>query len=238
VYPNLPTLRQHRAALTEGMTLHTRSARPAARRTRSTILAATLVVVTAAVVALLGHPSSLPSSAPHSSTSSRQLALRQRDRPPLAPDGADRSETGVLGGTTVFRDDVAAVANLDPDLLRALRRAAREAALDGVEIDVTSGWRSRQHQERLFRRAVATYGSRSEAARWVAVPGTSLHEAGDAVDLGPSQATAWLSGHGARFGLCQIYGNEPWHYELRPDAAAHGCPPMYADPTQDPRMHR
>ena len=31
-------------------------------------------------------------------------------------------------------------------------------------------------------------------------------------------ATAWLSEHGAAYGLCQIYGNEPWHYELRPDA--------------------
>ena len=58
---------------------------------------------------------------------------------------------------------------------------------------------------------------------------------GDAVDLGPSGA-AWLSEHGAAYGLCQIYRNEPWHYELRPAAAVHGCPAMYADPTHDPRM--
>jgi zinc D-Ala-D-Ala carboxypeptidase len=38
--------------------------------------------------------------------------------------------------------------------------------------------------------------------------------------------------------LCQIYSNEPWHYELRPEAIDHGCPPMYADPTQDPRMQQ
>ena len=43
---------------------------------------------------------------------------------------------------------------------------------------------------------------------------------------------------GAQYGLCQIYGNEPWHYELRRDASDHGCPPMYADPTQDPRMQQ
>ncbi len=36
----------------------------------------------------------------------------------------------------------------------------------------------------------------------------------------------------------QIYSNEPWHYELRPEAIDHGCPPMYADPTQDPRMQQ
>jgi hypothetical protein len=35
---------------------------------------------------------------------------------------------------------------------------------------------------------------------------------------------------------CQIYSNESWHYELRPQAIDHGCPPMYADPTHDPRM--
>jgi zinc D-Ala-D-Ala carboxypeptidase len=57
-----------------------------------------------------------------------------------------------------------------------------------------------------------------------------------AVDVGPSEATAWLSAHGTAYGLCQIYGNEPWHYEPRPLAARQGCPPMYADPTQHPRL--
>ena len=70
----------------------------------------------------------------------------------------------------------------------------------------------------------------------MATPDTSAHVSGDAVDIGHSDATAWLSEHGAEYGLCQIYGNEPWHYELRPEASDHGCPPMYADPTHDPRM--
>ena len=61
---------------------------------------------------------------------------------------------------------------------------------------------------------------------------------GDAVDIGPSDAAAWLSEHGAAYGLCQIYGNEPWHYELRPEAGDQGCPAMYADPTHDPRMQQ
>jgi hypothetical protein len=72
----------------------------------------------------------------------------------------------------------------------------------------------------------------------VATPETSAHVSGDAVDIGPSDAAAWLSAHGAAFGLCQIYGNEPWHYELRPDAIGHGCPAMYADPTHDPRTQQ
>ena len=87
-------------------------------------------------------------------------------------------------------------------------------------------------------RRSSKYGSEKEAARWVATPNTSAHVSGDAVDIGPFDATAWLSEHGAEYRLCQIYSNEPWHYELRPGAIDHGCPPMYADPTHDPRMRQ
>jgi hypothetical protein len=124
---------------------------------------------------------------------------------------------------------------LDPDLLEALRQAEADAGIDFV---IQSGRRSPEHQAQLLREAVAKYGSEAEAARWVATPETSPHVSGDAVDIGPVEAAAWLSEHGAGYGLCQIYGNEPWHYELRPDAVDQGCPPMYADPTYDPRMQQ
>ena len=110
-----------------------------------------------------------------------------------------------------------------------------QKADDGVEFFVESGWRSPEYQDQLLREAVAEYGSEEEAARWVATADTSPHVSGDAIDIGHSDATAWLSEHGAEYGLCQIYGNEPWHYELRPEAVDHSCPPMYADPTHDPR---
>jgi LAS superfamily LD-carboxypeptidase LdcB len=139
---------------------------------------------------------------------------------------------------TVFDDDIPAVANLDPGLLKALRQAATDAADDGVEFSVNSGWRSREYQDQLLREAISKYGSEKEAARWVATADTSPHVSGDAVDIGPSGATAWLSKHGAEHGLCQIYRNEPWHFELRPDAVDRGCPRMYADPTHDPRMQK
>jgi LAS superfamily LD-carboxypeptidase LdcB len=144
----------------------------------------------------------------------------------------------VPNDVTVFADDFAAVRKLEPALLLALREAATDAAHDGVTFYVESGWRSATYQRQLFARAVAKYGSTAAAARWVAKPGTSAHELGKAVDLGHADATAWLSRNGASYGLCQIYRDEPWHYELRPHALGHHCPLQYADPTQDPRMRR
>jgi D-alanyl-D-alanine carboxypeptidase len=154
-----------------------------------------------------------------------------RTRPP-------QSHGAVPDPVTPFDDGAAAVANLDPALLAALRRAATAAAADGVELLVNGGWRSPKYQNWLFAEAVSRYGSAAEAIRWVATPDTSAHVSGHAVDVGPPAASAWLSEHGAAYGLCQIYRNEPWHYELRPEAIEHGCPPMYADPTEDPRMRR
>ena len=144
----------------------------------------------------------------------------------------------VPDGTTVFDKAIPGVANLDAALLGALRQAATHAAHDGVEFFVDSGWRSAEYQKRLLEEAILKYGSRAEAARWVAKPNTSAHVLGDAVDIGRSDATSWLSEHGAEYGLCQIYSNEPWHYELRPEAVDRGCPPMYADPADDPRAQQ
>jgi hypothetical protein len=158
---------------------------------------------------------------------------------PGPDDGVVGEEDGALpDGVTVFDEAYPGVADIDPDLLTALRRAGRDAADDGIELYVTSGWRSRDYQEQLLRAAVAEYGSRAKAARWVATADTSPHVSGDAVDIGPAHAMTWLSRHGVRYGLCQIYRNEPWHYELRPSAIGGRCPRMYLDPTQDPRMQR
>jgi zinc D-Ala-D-Ala carboxypeptidase len=210
-------------------------ARTTTRRIRTRrIRVAGLLGVIAAIAAVLGYQSLAPSSStapsPIDVLRGEHRGLRSEHRGALGePDGA------VPDGVTVFDDEYPAVANLDPALLGALRRAATDAAADGVEFVVDSGWRSREYQNRLLREAVSEFGSEEEAARWVATAETSAHVSGDAVDLG-SDAAEWLSGRGAEYGLCQTYGNEPWHYELRPEAV--DCPPMYADPTHDPRMEQ
>jgi zinc D-Ala-D-Ala carboxypeptidase len=206
------------------------------------IRVAGLLVVIAAIAAALG--SQLLASSSSTATSPTDVP-RSEHRGALGAPGAP-GERGALGeadgaipdGTTVFDDEVPGVANLDSALLGALRRAATDAAGDGVEFYVDSGWRSPEYQVQLLREAVLKYGSEAKASRWVATPSTSAHVSGDAVDIGPSGAAAWLSEHGADYALCRIYGNEPWHYELRPEAIDHGCLPVYADPTHDPRMHQ
>ena len=152
-------------------------------------------------------------------------------------DAALSEDDGALpDGVTVFDDAYPGVANLDPALLQALREAATDAARDGIEIQVNSGWRSSDYQEQLHREAVSEYGSEEEAARWVATANTSAHVSGDAVDIGPFEATAWLSEHGATYGLCQTYPNEAWHYELLPEATSRGCPAMVRGPGRAPGM--
>jgi hypothetical protein len=209
-------------------------------------VAGLLVVIAAIAVAL---DDQFPASS--SSTLAPPVDVSRSERPgapgEAIPGGARAGERrGALGeadgavpdGTTVFDDEIPGVAKLDPALLGALRQAATVAADNGVDFYVDSGWRSPAYQEQLLREAVSKYGSEAEAARWVATPDKSAHVSGDAVDIGPSGAAAWLSEHGADYGLCRIYGNEPWHFELRPQAIGHGCPPVYADPTHDPRMQQ
>ena len=59
--------------------------------------------------------------------------------------GAPSKDDGAVpAGVTVFDDDYPAVANLDPALLAALRKAASDALADGVTFYVNSGWRSPQ----------------------------------------------------------------------------------------------
>lgn len=207
-------------------------------RTRSSQAATALVVIAAAVAGLGAQwrtsppPTVVPSSASPIAPSPSP-AEPETERGPLGlADGA------IPDGTTVFADDIPGVAKLDPALLTALRQAAGDAASHGAQILVDSGWRSAAYQEHLLQEAVAKYGSAQEASRWVAAPDRSAHVSGDAVDVAGKHVTGWLSAYGAAYGLCQIYDNEPWHYELRPGAAQRGCPARYADAAHDPRLQR
>ena len=124
--------------------------------------------------------------------------------------------------------DLPMTGHLDPDLLDAVRAAADDARKDGVELTITSGWRSRAEQQRLLDDAIRKYGSEEEALRYVATPDSSAHVTGDAVDIGPTDADDWLIRHGDAYGLCQIFGNEMWHFELATTPGG-TCPDLLPD---------
>ncbi|MEW2010602.1 MULTISPECIES: M15 family metallopeptidase [Microbacterium] len=215
----------------------------AVRARRRRRIATTASVLALAVVAAVAVQQSL--SAAFAETAPIVTpATTGSDSEPHAPTGsvlAPSEADGVIRDgdqPTVFDVDRVAVGNLDPALLDALQRAASDAEADGVTFLVNSGWRSAALQEQLLRDAIDDYGSEEEARRWVATAETSAHVSGDAVDLGPLPTLDWLTQRGWRYGLCQTYGNESWHYELRPEAVDDGCPAQYADPTEDPRMQR
>ncbi len=143
------------------------------------------------------------------------------------PSADETSEGGLPDGQRLSPFDLSspAVNRLDPALLDAIQQAANGAAADGITIGLTSGWRSTEFQQRLFDDAAAQYGSADIASQYVASPQVSKHVIGKAVDVGPAGADEWLIHNGSAFGLCQIYANEIWHFELATDYGG-TCPPL------------
>jgi hypothetical protein len=145
----------------------------------------------------------------------------------IGPAAVDTTGGWLPDGTTLSPFDSAnpILSQMDPALLSAIQNAARAAASAGIQMRVTSGWRSKGFQQRLFDDAVRNYGSVAAAAQFVATPDVSKHVTGQAVDIGAADADRWLIANGRQFGLCQIYANEIWHFELAVDPQGN-CPPL------------
>ena len=153
----------------------------------------------------------------------------------LADSLNDTSSIGVDDGLVAegesispFADDLPAIANLEPNLRAAMQDAARAALADDIDFVVTSGWRSAAYQQSLLENAIIEYGSAEAAGEFVLSPEDSEHVTGEAVDIGRTDANSWLSQHGADYGLCQIYANEMWHFELATSPGGE-CPPQLAN---------
>lgn len=116
---------------------------------------------------------------------------------------------------------------LDAELADRFAAAQTAAAADGVELTLTSGWRSADEQQRIVDSTLERYGA-TEGHRWVLRPEDSAHVQGLAVDVGPTEGAYWLQQHGPGLGLCPTYANEVWHFEKLPDGAAQ-CPEPHED---------
>lgn len=107
--------------------------------------------------------------------------------------------------------------------LWALLQAADQEIGQGLQ--VYSGYRSPDLQAQLFQNALAKYGSEAAARKWVAPPGRSRHNTGQAADLKYNgvridqlpedhPVRLWLSENVSRFGLAQPMSWEPWQVEV------------------------
>ncbi|QJU53442.1 D-alanyl-D-alanine carboxypeptidase family protein [Herbiconiux sp. KACC 21604] len=200
--------------------LHPRSSSRPARRTA-------LAAVALGVAVLLASCSGTVTAGP--GPASAPLVEAQPGQG--VADGELGADDGVVpfGESVSLGDDVAAMTGLAPELRDALERAEAAALADrGLQFTFVDGWRSLRYQQELFRLAVQKYGSESEAARWVKRGDDSKHVTGEAVDLETADAMDWLNRFGGEFGLCQVYTNEPWHFELIADAAGE-CPMQLTD---------
>lgn len=130
--------------------------------------------------------------------------------------------------TLVDTGSAAGTAGLDPLLATAYTLAENEAHAVGVPLSITSGHRTWDEQNYLWQNGIATYGSPDAARRWVLPPEESTHVSGRAVDVGPQAGAAWLEANGYRWGLCRMFENEWWHFELATTPGG-ACPPMRPD---------
>ncbi len=186
------------------------------RRHRPAILTTTACALAAALAAALvvsagqdGRP-----AAPTPGTASQGLTPGTANRG-LTPGTAGRGSTP---GT--------ASQGLTPGTLAAFVAARTAMRAEGIELRLTSGYRSPRRQQQLFDEAVARYGSPEAARVWVLPPQESQHVRGVAVDVAPREAARWLDEHGARFGLCRTMEWEWWHFEHHPTwERTRTCPP-------------
>ncbi|MCR2783925.1 MULTISPECIES: M15 family metallopeptidase [unclassified Microbacterium] len=121
-----------------------------------------------------------------------------------------------------------AISRLDPELREAMLRAETDAAADGVTFEITSGWRSAELQQWMLDERIELWADEELARQFVATPENSHHVTGDAVDIASLDAQLWLIDNGSRYGLCQTYSNERWHFELATEPGG-VCPTMLPD---------
>ncbi len=113
-----------------------------------------------------------------------------------------RSATHVSGLNSGFASALAEMMASAPEAVRAATT-------------INSGFRSVQRQAELFKAAVEKYGSVAAARKWVAPPGKSQHNDGQAADLGfaTEEARRWFHANAGKHGLTFPMQHEPWHIE-------------------------
>lgn len=136
---------------------------------------------------------------------------------PLAPMETPKiasSTPAKTSGKSQFGD----TGGFKPEFEARLNRLMNDAP---GKLTINSGYRSVQHQERLWRNALKKYGDPEVADNWVARPPSaggkgSNHTRGIAADLGYENDALkkWVHANAGKYGLKFPMSWEPWHIEL------------------------
>jgi hypothetical protein len=124
------------------------------------------------------------------------------------------------------------ITGLDPRLQTRLYEFIN-AAPPGIRegLGIYSGYRSVERQQQLWNQALRKYGSAAAARKWVAPPGRSNHNHGQAADLSyngaslskaPREVVQWVHANAGKFGLKFPLSNENWHVELQETRGGRG----------------
>lgn len=134
---------------------------------------------------------------------------------------------------------------VDKRIYQPLQEMFSEMEEDGIFPIIVSGYRTQQEQEDIYNEKITAYENegmsyqkaKEEAERWVAIPGTSEHQLGLAVDINADGVNSagyevydWLKKNAHRYGFICRYpankinitgvANEPWHYRYVGEEAA------------------
>lgn len=126
---------------------------------------------------------------------------------------------------------------VDYRIYEALQEMFNDAKDDDVYMFVAGGYRTQKEQQELMDEKVEEYQEKFlveflakwQAKRWVAIPGTSEHQLGLAVDINADisksssqEVYSWLAENAHEYGFIQRYpadkteitgiSYEPWHY--------------------------
>jgi hypothetical protein len=130
--------------------------------------------------------------------------------------------------------------NLKPEMQQRLAALLQAAPPEVAgKLGIYSGARTVARQKELWDAAVKRYGSPEAARKWVAPPGRSNHNHGQAADLSyngkslknaPPEVVKWLHDNAGAYGLKFPLANENWHIELDSTRGGRGDPAFSAIP--------
>ncbi len=128
-------------------------------------------------------------------------------------DCAERQDTGYVRGEP-FQITVVTVDGkpVERETANAYWVMQQAAARDGVNIRISSGFRTNAEQQRLYN---CYRNCNCNNCNLAARPGYSNHQSGHALDLNTHEAGVlnWLNNNGAAFGFARTVPSENWHWE-------------------------